>query len=369
MYHLFRKTVLGKNGRQVRRWYYWFYDIDGKRKSRACPGCTNRADAEAYVKSLPQQCSAGNLIKDIARDMFLPGSDHVMRREKLGKQTSIDSLRDFRRYILYIIELWGDVEITKLTTKMIVSTLLTIERSSSWKNRLTSILKEVYAEAAWIGTVVTVPPIPRFQKNYRQADVLDSDELSRLFVVDNFPSFDVFALFFLCLLCGLRLGEVRALQYSQISVEKKCILINGFCRRNGERVPFLKKGSEDNPKWRIVVLSFKALQLLERYKCDDQSSYVFMKDGRPYRKEYLESCFKKALAKAGIETEGRRLIPHSLRYTYVTRMRRYAPIELVQKLAGHTSEGMTEYYTRFSIEDASLAVAPAFEAANRLLDE
>ena len=134
-------------------------------------------------------------------------------------------------------------------------------------------------------------------------------------------------------------------------------------------MPFLKKGSEDNPKWRIVVLSFKALQLLERYKCDDQSSYVFMKDGRPYRKEYLESCFKKALAKAGIETEGRRLIPHSLRYTYVTRMRRYAPIELVQKLAGHASEGLTEYYTRFSIEDASLAVAPAFEAANRLLDE
>lgn len=164
MYHLFKKTVPGKNGRQVRRWYYWFYDVDGKRKSRACPGCTNRADAEAYVKSLPQQCSAGNLIKDIARDMFLPGSDHVMRREKLGKQASIDSLRDFRRYILYIIELWGDVEITKLTTKMIVSTLLTIERSSSWKNRLTSILKEVYAEAAWIGTVVTVPPIPRFQK-------------------------------------------------------------------------------------------------------------------------------------------------------------------------------------------------------------
>lgn len=97
--------------------------------------------------------------------------------------------------------------------------------------------------------------------------------------------------------------------------------------------------------------------------------FIFTKEGEPFRKEYLEACFKRGLKKAGIETGQRRLIPHSLRYTYVTRMRRYAPLELVQKLAGHTSEGMTDYYTRFSLEESTLAVAPALESANKLWEE
>lgn len=372
MYHLFRKTVQGKNGKEVRRWYYWFYDTDGKRKNRVCPNCTNRSDAEAYIKSLaPPLITKGDLIKDITASMFLSGSDHVLRKQELGAKFSIDGLKDYRRYILFIQELWGEIPITDLTVKTIISSLLSIDKSSSWKNRVISVLKEVYAEAAWQGISVSFPSIPRFAKNYHKADILTSEEIQRFFVADNFPSHNVFLLFFLCLMCGLRLGEARALQYAQVNFEKKCLIVNGFLRRNGQKVPFLKKGSEDDPKWRVVILPDVAINHLRwyfqgNYYPDD---FIFTKEGKPYRNEYLEACFKRALKKAGIDSEQKRLIPHSLRYTYVTRMRRYAPIELVQKLAGHTSEGMTEYYTRFSLEDSALAVAPALEAANKLLDE
>ena len=61
-------------------------------------------------------------------------------------------------------------------------------------------------------------------------------------------------------------------------------------------------------------------------------------------------------------------LPHSLRYTYVTRMRRYAPIELVRRIVGHTSEGMTEYYTPFELENSVTTVLPALDAANKLMD-
>ena len=47
MYHLFRKTVTLKSGKQVKRWYYWYYDSNGKRKNRVCPNCVIKADAEA----------------------------------------------------------------------------------------------------------------------------------------------------------------------------------------------------------------------------------------------------------------------------------------------------------------------------------
>lgn len=49
-------------------------------------------------------------------------------------------------------------------------------------------------------------------------------------------------------------------------------------------------------------------------------------------------------------------------------MRRYAPIELVRRIVGHTSEGMTEYYTRFELENSVTTVLPALDAANKLMD-
>lgn len=72
MYHLFRKTVTLKSGKQVKRWYYWYYDSNGKRKNRVCPNCVIKADAEAYIKTLPLILPKINsfLINDITREMF-----------------------------------------------------------------------------------------------------------------------------------------------------------------------------------------------------------------------------------------------------------------------------------------------------------
>lgn len=60
------------------------------------------------------------------------------------------------------------------------------------------------------------------------------------------------------------------------------------------------------------------------------------------------------------------LAPHSLRFTYITRMRRNADGETVQKPAGHNSMEMTEYYTRDAIPEMVEAAKPAVAAANKL---
>ena len=49
-------------------------------------------------------------------------------------------------------------------------------------------------------------------------------------------------------------------------------------------------------------------------------------------------------------------------------MRRSVPREIVQRLAGHSSADMTDYYTKFSVEDAIPGVLPASNAANMLLE-
>ena len=74
------------------------------------------------------------------------------------------------------------------------------------------------------------------------------------------------------------------------------------------------------------------------------------------------------MEKSGIEIGNRVLTPHSLRYTYITRMRREVAGETVQKIAGHTSLAMTDHYTRAAIPEMVAAVKPAVGAANRLFE-
>ena len=85
-----------------------------------------------------------------------------------------------------------------------------------------------------------------------------------------------------------------------------------------------------------------------------------MRYGKPIRKWLAEEWFRRILGMSGINAENRILTPHSLRYTYITRMRR--------EVAGHNSLAMTDHYTRAAIPEMVEAVKPAMEAANRLFE-
>ena len=180
-------------------------------------------------------------------------------------------------------------------------------------------------------------------------------------------------LIFLCTASfGLRLGESRALQLRQFIFDKNAVVIDGFCKQNGERTDYNKKGSNEDKKWRVAVAPDSTLQLVYNYCVLNhilEEDYIFVREGkRPLRKEYLEDVFERQLIKAGIEKNGRKLVPHSLRFTYVTRMRRDLPAELVQKIADHTSLAMVDHYTRTAIPEMVEAVKSAKGAANRLFE-
>jgi integrase len=65
--------------------------------------------------------------------------------------------------------------------------------------------------------------------------------------------------------------------------------------------------------------------------------------------------------------DGRRLIPHSLRYTYVTRMRQELDADTLKKLTGHESVGMVDYYNKTNLEMALAAIPRADTATKALL--
>lgn len=375
-YNLFQKTIIGKKGKKVRRWYYWYIDTRGIQRQKVCKDCANKAEAIAFVAALPPLRRDAKTVREIAQDMYLPDSEHVKRRAALGKSVLPLTMRESRTYLEDIIARWGGFDIREVDVRKVGLYLMGVERSGSWKKRYIAVFTEVFSEAAWHGVNVQCPAFPHFVKTPGKSDIFSSEELKKLFVVENFAGRAVDAetayLFFLVsVFAGLRIGEARGLRARQFLLEKSALVIDGFIRADGTRTNFNKKGSDADRKMRIVMLPENVTDAVRKYmeaRGKNGDDFVFTADGKPLRREFLETIFKSALKKSGINTEGRKLTPHSLRFTYVTKMRRTLPVDTVRKLVGHTDNAMTEYYTRASLEDGLAGIANTKQAVEHLFD-
>jgi integrase len=395
-YHVFRKPKKLKDGKTVHRWYYYYLDVNKKQIQKACKGCKSRKEAENYIRTLPDADIKDNvvLIKDIADTMYLPGGEHIKRRIQLGKIDDPHTLDEARKYIKLIVEKWGHLTLAEVDPTDVTKYLFTVNRSGSWKNRYTSIFGEIFIESQWYGCKLAKPQFQRFAKNTKKADIFTTSELSKLFILDNFPTYEFYLFFLLCLSAGLRLGEIRAVRPKQILFDRKAMIVDGFCKRDGRRTSYNKKGSPDNPRLRVILLPDFTLAKIADHITKNSimpDDFCFTVDGQPVRQSYAEYIFETALVKAGIAMsrsafkksdaykpeqriiksnimpDGRKLVVHSLRYTYVTRMRRELPAETVMKMVGHTSVDMTDYYTqKRALDEALDSLTGANSAADNL---
>ena len=389
-YKVFKKTVKGRAGKEVRRWYYHWKDAAGKEHQGICKGCKNRSEAENYIRTLPPPKSAlpaqgAATIREIAEAMYIPGGPHVNRRAQLGKSAEIETMAECRRYVKIIIDLWGDLPLRDLEVDHVMPYLFNVKKSGKWKNRFLDVLGELYSEATWYKCRIVKPAFSRFAAGTKKADIFSTAELDRLFQLANFPD-EVFYLFFLLSLSGgLRLGEARAVRARQFIFDRKVIIIDGFCKTDGSRTNYNKKGSPENPKFRVVYLPDLTLDKMDVWIKKNElqgDDFCFTMNDRPIRKETAEKAFYTALQSAGLiprpepakrnkrgegrkkqtriklnPPDGRKLVPHSLRYTYISRMRRELTAPELQPMTGHADEGMVDYYNRKNL-DLALAALP-----------
>ncbi|MDR0663712.1 MAG: site-specific integrase [Spirochaetaceae bacterium] len=374
-FHVFKKPKKLKNGQTVKRWYYYYLDDEKKQHQKACKRCKSRKEAEDYIRALSggatDHKSGSALIKNIARDMFIPSSDHVKRLVQLGRVYDEYTLVDSRRFITRIIETWGERTLASIEPTEVAKHLFRIERGGQWKNRYVKIFNEIYEEAKWQGYNIQKPRFDTFAVRAKKANVLTTAELNALYIPENFPSDIFFVMFLLCVSAGLRLGEIRAVRRKQIFFEHKCILVDGFMKRGLVRTTYNKKGSPENPRLRVAMLPDSTLKRLAEYLTahpigDDD--YMFSEDGnKPISQDRAQGVFERAIARAGIVKGDRKIVCHSLRYTFVTRMRRELPAETVMKMVGHLNVEQTDYYTDTSaIEESIAGLIGAASAADNL---
>lgn len=330
----------------------------------------------AFVASLPPLRGDGKTVADIAREMYLPGGEHVERLAAFGKTFCASTLQAKRGYLREIVGRFGAHDVRDIEARTVSEWLLASGRGAGWNKHCLAVLREVFEEASWRGVKVSLPAMPSFTEKYKSADIFSGEELRRLFRRENFENSNYgaekpYLLFLVSAVAGLRVGEARGLRVRQFLFARGALVVDGFLRGDGTRTSFNKAGNEDDRKIRIVLLPDGVAGDVRRFveregKAGDD--FVFTHDGVPLSYDILKRIFSAAVSRAGIDVAGRKLTPHSLRFTYVTKMRRTLPIDTVRKLVGHTADKMTEYYTRASVEDGLAGIAGTKEAVEHLFD-
>lgn len=248
------------------------------------------------------------------------------------------------------------------------------KHSGSWKNSFLETFGAIYDESTWVcPNPVQKPAFQKFARNSKKADIFTSEELSRFFNdKTKWESEEVYLLFYVTAACGLRLGEARGLRVNQLMLDEQILLVNGFCKKDGFRTDYNKKGSGENKKLRLAPIPKIIAKKLNEYimsRMLRENDFLFTdENGKPIPGYILRNRFLRMLKICRINPNGRKLCPHSLRFTYVTRMRRSLTAEDVRKIVGHNSVEMTSYYTRYSLEDLKTQMKETISSADKIFE-
>ena len=195
---------------------------------------------------------------------------------------------------------------------------------------------------------------PKITKN--EARVLSKSEQQRLieYLDTDLDEFKFGAL--LALLTGMRIGEICALKWSDISLEERTICVSGSMQRIKNNDPKIKAktvvsvdAAKTQSSIRIIPMSdYVALLCRKRYS-DDPEAYVLSSTKNKYvEPRILQYHFKKYAADCGLDG----IHFHSLRHSFATRCVEVGfDIKTLSEILGHADIKMTiDRYVHSSFE-------------------
>jgi len=173
--------------------------------------------------------------------------------------------------------------------------------------------------------------IPYAKKNEKLPIVLSQEEIQKMFdVCENLKHKVILALLYSC---GLRVSELINLKW--VNIDRSRMIINIL----------QAKGNKD----RQVMLSDNLIPLLEKYYREYKSvEYVLNgQNSLKYSDRSVGEVVKQLTTKAGIDNK--RVYTHLIRHCSFTHMvENGTDINLIQRLAGHSSPKTTAIYTHIS---------------------
>lgn len=176
--------------------------------------------------------------------------------------------------------------------------------------------------------MATIDPI-KYVAEVREA--LNSREVEKMRIAcgSNIRDNLVLELF---LATGCRVSEIVGMQVDEMDLDNGCVKVLG-------------KGQKE----RVVFLSDRALEYLDRYLDGRQSGPVILSIRAPHQglhKNALENIVRAIAKRAGLT---KRVFPHLLRHTFATRaLNKGMPLPTLCDILGHASTETTRIYAKNS---------------------
>lgn len=140
----------------------------------------------------------------------------------------------------------------------------------------------------------------------------------------------------ICLYTGVRLGELLALEFSDIDFDNSIMHISKSCHdsKYGRIIETPKTDSSN----RIIPLPKQIIKLIKELKRNSNSSYLITDLNKPVAVRSYQRMFELLLKKLNIEHKGF----HSLRHTFATRALECGmDVKTLSELLGHKNTSIT----------------------------
>jgi len=339
----------------------WYYKLKGEANFTST-GLTAKTKAESYVNGLLRnngfQKVSNDIFENYAGRFFVWGScPHAARLLEEGKSIT-------KRYVA--------IQRTNLETHVLKSNmqkmrLLDIRRShildfrtslikkklaQGTVNKIMSVLRVIFNEAVYRQDIVANPMngVGDIKDDAKPTGIFTIDELQKLFPTDYRKIWNGgldYTCFFLAATTGMRRGEILALKWKHIHFDKDFISVEEAWK---------DRDTTGTPKWdhlRTVPMAKILSEQLKRYREEawnkTPDDLVFCNiDGSRLGETWWKKRFDKALERAGISIEGRRLRPHSFRHTLNTFLRASGENpDKIRETLGWNSEAVQNRYTHW----------------------
>ena len=407
--HLFKRVVEKKNGKKEIRWYYWFYDENGKQVKKSCgqhgKPCLLKREAETYIAELAekdkQEIRAKEdeqkiRLRDIGETLYNSDSPFMQLKNARGRTYLPQTINAKQTLMKIVLEKFGDRIPDTIEDSEVEDFLISLDYSNSYRNQILQVMKDAFEECKRLKIVKHKLDVDRFANNCKKKDIFTIDELVKMFPSDvdkltevwsnpyqkklyigvdgkvhNY-GFMIGVMFRLMASTGLRPGECRAICIDQI--RENGLLVNKMLDGRNILRHYLKTGNDNNLRQRTVLLPTKMATLLNMYvkqRPESDTDFIFSENGHFLITAFLNTYFRRILIKLGIYDGTRKLSPHSLRFTYNTYTvnSNLIPENVLRKMIGHKSEEMTDYYTRPDLDSQLEGLLPYQEMINEIWDK
>ncbi len=261
-------------------------------------------------------------------------------------------VRTYERYVIivekHIEDKIGEVELDELTPFVLQQFITELLQSGNRKtgkglstnsvNAVISVLQNSLKAAHFLGLTeeYTANKLKRPKLKEKSVECFTLAEQKQIeYAVLNGKKDKLYGIL-LCLYSGLRIGELLALQWSDIDIAKGIITVSKSCHDSKSGLVI------DEPKTassrRMIPLPKQLLPILKGIKKRSNSQFVVSAKGKPVSVRSYQRSFELLLKKLNIPHRGF----HSLRHTFATRAIECGmDVKTLSEILGHQNPNIT----------------------------